>query len=153
MKILSGSFHHGRGDKNSTPVINKLYKKNIKNTLPLLSTATNGAVAETNTPTSLILLSNHAKTRRSAGGMELVYGIIIAAILSLQASFAAMYWDVHSSIHAPVIAMNVCKKQVLESVNVIHGSANVMFKVCYYHKDFVRLTYIAYHHHLIINFF
>ncbi len=85
--------------------------------------------------------------------MELVYGIIIAAILSLQASFAAMYWDVHSSIHALVIAVNVCKKYVLESVNVIHGSANVMFKVSYYHKDFVRLTYIAYHHHLIINFF
>jgi hypothetical protein len=150
LKILSGSFHHGRGDKNSTPVINKLYKenkKNIKNTLPLLSTATNGAVVETNTPTSLILLSNHAKTRQSAGGMELVYGIIIAAILSLQASFAAMYWDVYSSIHAPVIAVNVCKKYVLESVNVIHGSANVMFKVCYYHTDFVRLTYIAYHHH------
>ena len=146
LKILSGSFHHGRGDKHSTPVINKLYKenkKNIKNTLPLLSTATNGAVVETNTPTSLILLSNHAKTRRSAGGMELVYGIIIAAILSLQALFAAMYWDVHSSIHALVIAVNVCKKQVLESINVIHGSANVMFKVCCYHKDFVRHTYNA----------
>jgi hypothetical protein len=75
--------------------------------------------------------------------MELVYGIIIAAILSLQALFAAMYWDVHSSIHALVIAVNVCKKQVLESINVIHGSANVMFKVCCYHKDFVRHTYNA----------
>ena len=78
-----------------------------------------------------------------AGEMLLVYGIIIAAILSLQALFAAMYWDVHSSIHALVIAVNVCKKQVLESINVIHGSANVMFKVCCYHKDFVRHTYNA----------
>jgi hypothetical protein len=159
LKILSGPFHHGRVDKNnSTPIINKIYKNNknnIKNTLPLLSTATNGAVVETTTPTSLILLSNHAKTRQLASGMELVYGIIIAAILSLTASFAAilslmalfaaMYCDVHSS--------NVCKKQVLESINVIHGSDNVMLKVCYYHKYFVRLTYIAYHHHLIINFF
>ena len=157
LKILSGPFHHGRVDKNySTPIINKLYKNNknnIKNTLPLLSTATNSAVVETTTPTSLILLSNHAKTRQLTGGMELVYGIIIAAILSLKASFAAMYCDVHSSIHALVIAMNVCKKQVLESINVIHGSDNVMLKVCYYQKYFVRLTYIAYHHHLIINFF
>jgi hypothetical protein len=98
-----------------------------------------------------------------AGGMELVFGIIIAAILSLTAlfaailllkdSFAAMYCDVHRSIHALVIAMNVCKKQVLESINVIHGSDNVMFKVCYYQKYFVRLTYIAYHHHLIITFY
>ena len=75
--------------------------------------------------------------------MELLYGIIIAAIILLQVSFAAMYWDVQSSINALVIAVNVCKKQVLESINVIHGSANVMFKVSYYHKDFVRHTYNA----------
>jgi hypothetical protein len=154
LTILSGPFHHRRVDKNnSTPIINKLYKNNknnIKNTLPLLSTATNSAVVETTTPTSLILLSNHAKTRQLTGGMELVYGIIIAAILSLTAlfaailllkdSFAAMYCDVLSSIHALVIAMNVCKKQVLESINVIHGSDNVMLKVCHYQKYFVRLT-------------
>ena len=79
-----------------------------------------------------------------AGEMLLVYGTIyIAAIILLQVSFAAMYWDVQSSINALVIAVNVCKKQVLESINVIHGSANVMFKVCCYHKDFVRHTYNA----------
>jgi hypothetical protein len=71
--------------------------------------------------------------------MELVYSIIIAVILSLTAlfaailllkdSFAAMYCDVLSSIHALVIAMNVCKKQVLESINVIHGSDNVMLNI------------------------
>ena len=88
-----------------------------------------------------------------AGEMLLVYGTIIEQILLVKALFAAMYCDVHSSIHALVIAMNVCKKQVLESINVIHGSDNVMLKVCYYQKYFVRLTYIAYHHHLIINFF
>jgi hypothetical protein len=159
LKILSGSgpIHHGRIDKNnSTPIINKLYKNNknnIKNTLPLLSTATNGAVVETTTPTSLILLSNHAKARQLAGGMELVYSIIIAAILLLKALFAAIFSPLFAAMYCNVNSSNVCKKQVLESINVIHGSANVMFKVCYYHKYFVRLTYIAYHHHLIINFF
>ena len=55
-----------------------------------------------------------------AGEMLLVYGTIIEQILLVKALFAAMYCDVHSSIHALVIAVNVCKKQVLESINVIH---------------------------------
>jgi len=75
--------------------------------------------------------------------MELVYGIIIAAILSLKALFAAIFLPLFAAMYCDVHSSNVCKKQELESINVIHGSANVMFKVCCYHKDFVRHTYNA----------
>jgi hypothetical protein len=75
---------------------------------------------ETTTPTSLILLSNHAaKTRRLADGMELVYGIIIAVILSLKALLAAIFSPLFAAMYCDVHSSNVCKKQELESINVI----------------------------------
>ena len=74
---------------------------------------------EANTPTSLILLSNHAKTRQLADGMELVYGIIIAVILSLKALLAAIFSPLFAAMYCDVHSSNVCKKQELESINVI----------------------------------